>query len=94
MTCNKQKPPEILRSPPKTHVGFRRYRSVRNIPGDKRAIVSVDTSSEGSIERTPPPYIKKVRITNICTRSYCKMVTVVTHLIIHLLRNVVLCRDK
>ncbi|XP_065210175.1 uncharacterized protein LOC135838465 isoform X2 [Planococcus citri] len=59
MTCNKQKPPEILRTAPKPHVGFRRYRSVTNVPGDKRAIVSVDTSSEGSIERTPPPFIKQ-----------------------------------
>lgn len=61
MTCNKEKPPEVLRTAPKPHVGFRRYRSVTNPAGDKRAIVSVDTtSSEGSIERTPPPYLKQV----------------------------------
>lgn len=63
MTCNKQKPPEILRTAPKPHVGFRRYRSITNLPGDKRAIVSIDTSSEGSIERTPPPFVKQVRYT-------------------------------
>ena len=61
MTCNKQKPPEIFRAAPKPHVGFRRYRSVQNVPGDKRAIVSLDTSSEGSLERTPPPFVKPVK---------------------------------
>lgn len=32
--------------------------------GDKRAMISVDTGSETSVDRTPPPYVKQV---SVCT---------------------------
>jgi len=45
--------------------GFRRYRSHTTTTGtgDRRAMISLDTSSEGSVEQTPPAYIKQAAIT-------------------------------
>lgn len=42
--------------------GYRRYRPHHGTgTGDKRAMISLDTSSEGSVDHTPPPaYIKQV----------------------------------
>ncbi|KAG8338616.1 hypothetical protein J6590_000290 [Homalodisca vitripennis] len=51
-----------MRGPPvRPGGGYRRYRGTGGGPApDKRAIVSLDTSSEGSVEHTPPAYIKQV----------------------------------
>ncbi|XP_024082315.1 mucin-17 isoform X2 [Cimex lectularius] len=38
--------------------GFR-FRPPRPSPADKRAMINMDTSSEASMEHTPPPYIKQ-----------------------------------
>lgn len=47
------------RGPPvRPSTGYRRYRG--HGTGDKRAMISVDTSSEGSVDHTPPAYIKQV----------------------------------
>lgn len=50
---------EHSRGPPLGAVpAFRRYRD--HGTGDKRAMISIDTSSEGSVDQTPPAYIKQV----------------------------------
>uniref|UniRef100_A0A2H8TQY6 Sperm flagellar membrane protein n=1 Tax=Melanaphis sacchari TaxID=742174 RepID=A0A2H8TQY6_9HEMI len=42
-------------------IGFRRYRNmIATTRGDKRAMISVDTGSETSVDHTPPPYVKQV----------------------------------
>lgn len=47
--------------PQRPVIGFRRYRNmIATTRGDKRAMISVDTGSETSIDRTPPPYVKQV----------------------------------
>lgn len=40
--------------------GFRRYRDHTTSTGDKRAMISIDTSSEASVDQTPPAYLKQV----------------------------------
>uniref|UniRef100_A0A1B6D0I9 EGF-like domain-containing protein n=2 Tax=Clastoptera arizonana TaxID=38151 RepID=A0A1B6D0I9_9HEMI len=61
MSCIKHRGPSHGGPPPlRPGVGFRRYRN--QIAGDKRAMISIDTSSEGSVENTPPPYIKQAVI--------------------------------
>lgn len=48
--------------PQRPVIGFRRYRNmIATTRGDKRAMISVDTGSETSVDRTPPPYVKQVR---------------------------------
>lgn len=65
------RPHSQVRIPPGAGVGFRRYRNIRgiNLAPDKRAIVSMDTSSEESIENTPPPYIRQVCFPYQCLHS-------------------------
>lgn len=52
------------RGPPvRPSTGYRRYRG--HGTGDKRAMISVDTSSEGSVDHTPPAYIKQVIVNTL-----------------------------
>ncbi|XP_050541141.1 mucin-17 [Daktulosphaira vitifoliae] len=64
MTCCKKNSRESvmgLYQPQRPVIGFRRYRNmVAASRGDKRAMISVDTGSETSVDRTPPPYVKQV----------------------------------
>lgn len=66
LSCIKHRKPTHGGPPPlRPGVGFRRYRGQPT--GDKRAMISMDTSSEGSVENTPPPYIKQViKKTTLC----------------------------
>lgn len=55
-----------LYQPQRPVIGFRRYRNmISTTRGDKRAMISVDTGSETSIDRTPPPYVKQVSSTRV-----------------------------
>ncbi|XP_050423117.1 mucin-3A isoform X2 [Adelges cooleyi] len=64
MACCKKKSRESvmgLYQPQRPVMGFRRYRNMMAATrGDKRAMISVDTGSETSVDRTPPPYVKQV----------------------------------
>lgn len=52
-----------LYQPQRPVIGFRRYRNmIATTRGDKRAMISVDTGSETSIDHTPPPYVKQVSV--------------------------------
>jgi len=52
-----------LYQPQRPVMGFRRYRNmIATTRGDKRAMISVDTGSETSIDHTPPPYVKQVSV--------------------------------
>lgn len=52
-----------LYQPQRPVIGFRRYRNmIATTRGDKRAMISVDTGSETSVDHTPPPYVKQVSI--------------------------------
>lgn len=61
--CKKQSRESVmgLYQPQRPVIGFRRYRNmIATTRGDKRAMISVDTGSETSVDHTPPPYIKQV----------------------------------
>ncbi|VVC43621.1 EGF-like, conserved site,EGF-like calcium-binding domain,SEA domain,EGF-like calcium-binding [Cinara cedri] len=64
MTCCKKRSRESvmgLYQPQRPVIGFRRYRNmIATTRGDKRAMISVDTGSETSVDHTPPPYVKQV----------------------------------
>uniref|UniRef100_A0A2S2R302 Sperm flagellar membrane protein n=1 Tax=Sipha flava TaxID=143950 RepID=A0A2S2R302_9HEMI len=63
MACCKKRSRESvmgLYQPQRPVIGFRRYRNmIATTSGDKRAMISVDTGSETSVDHTPPPYVKQ-----------------------------------
>lgn len=68
LACMKHRDHHHSGPPPlRPGVGFRRYKG--HGTGDKRAMISLDTSSEGSVEHTPPPYIKQVVVNCSATVS-------------------------
>lgn len=63
--CKKQSRESVmgLYQPQRPVIGFRRYRNmIATTRGDKRAMISVDTGSETSVDHTPPPYVKQVSV--------------------------------
>lgn len=58
LSCMRGKP-RHARKVPLRPSGFRLPRGPPQ--QDKRAMISMDTSSEASMDHTPPPYIKQVR---------------------------------
>lgn len=56
-------PRALLKAQARHNAGLRRYIASAPLAGDKRAIVvASSSSSEASVEVTPPPYVKQVSL--------------------------------